>query len=130
MESYEFYKDINFYEMHVFKFSKRRGTGAYTMPNQVTNDEKTRRSHILLSLAKKNGREYREKLIGTEVEVLIECKEFINKKFYWTGFTKTYVRVIVDSKEDLKDRIVSGKAIELLNDELIVLDRNLKINIE
>ena len=91
MESYEFYKDINFYEMHVFKFSKRRGTGAYTMPNQVTNDEKTRRSHILLSLAKKNGREYREKLIGTEVEVLIECKEFINKKFYWTGFTKTYV---------------------------------------
>lgn len=130
MESYEFYKDINFYEMHVFKFSKRRGTGAYTMPNQVTNDEKTRRSHILLSLAKKNGREYREKLIGTEVEVLIECKEFINKKFYWTGFTKTYVRVIVDSKENLKDRIVSGKAIELLNDELIVLDRNLKINIE
>lgn len=130
MESYEFYKDINFYEMHVFKFSKRRGTGAYIMPNQVTNDEKTRRSHILLSLAKKNGREYREKLIGTEVEVLIECKEFINKKFYWTGFTKTYVRVIVDSKEDLKDRIVSGKAIELLNDELIVLDRNLKINIE
>lgn len=130
MESYEFYKGINFYEMHVFKFSKRRGTGAYTMPNQVTNDEKTRRSHILLSLAKKNGREYREKLIGTEVEVLIECKEFINKKFYWTGFTKTYVRVIVDSKEDLKDRIVSGKAIELLNDELIVLDRNLKINIE
>lgn len=130
MESYEFYKDINFYEMHVFKFSKRRGTGAYTMPNQVTNDEKTIRSHILLSLAKKNGREYREKLIGTEVEVLIECKEFINKKFYWTGFTKTYVRVIVDSKEDLKDRIVSGKAIELLNDELIVLDRNLKINIE
>lgn len=130
MESYEFYKDINFYEMHVFKFSKRRGTGAYTMPNQVTNDEKTKRSHILLSLAKKNGREYREKLIGTEVEVLIECKEFINKKFYWTGFTKTYVRVIVDSKEDLKDRIVSGKAIELLNDELIVLDRNLKINIE
>lgn len=130
MESYEFYKDINFYEMHVFKFSKRRGTGAYTMPNQVTNDEKTRRSHILLSLAKKNRREYREKLIGTEVEVLIECKEFINKKFYWTGFTKTYVRVIVDSKEDLKDRIVSGKAIELLNDELIVLDRNLKINIE
>ena len=69
-------------------------------------------------------------MIGTEVEVLIECKEFINKKFYWTGFTKTYVRVIVDSKEDLKDRIVSGKAIELLNDELIVLDRNLKINIE
>lgn len=130
MESYNFYKDINFYEMHVFKFSRRKGTGAYNMPSQVPKDIKNKRSHILLDLAKTNGRLYREKLIGNEVEALIESKEYIGDGFYYTGFTKTYIRVIVSSEIDLRDKIISGKAIKLLNDEFIVLDRALILNIE
>ncbi len=122
-KSFEFYSDVCFYEMHVFKYSRRAGTRADKMPNQVSNDVKNQRSHRVLELTKVNSHNYRENMLGEELEVLFECEEEIEGKKYWTGFTKTYIRVAVESEENLSDKILVGKADRIIGDDIIVLDR-------
>ena len=121
--SYEFYRDVNFYEMHVFKYSRRAGTRADKMPNQITNEVKNIRSHKVLELTAANSKAYREAMLGQEIEVLFERCEEIEGKKYWTGFTKTYIRAAMECDEDLTDCIGVAKATSLMNEELIVLDR-------
>lgn len=121
--SYEFYRDVNFYEMHVFKYSRRAGTRADRMPNQITNEVKNTRSHKVLELTAANSKAYREAMLGQDIEVLFERCEEIEGKKYWTGFTKTYIRAAMECDEDLTDCIGVAKATSLMNEELIVLDR-------
>jgi threonylcarbamoyladenosine tRNA methylthiotransferase MtaB len=121
--SYEFYRDVNFYEMHVFKYSRRAGTRADKMPNQITNEVKNTRSHKVLELTAANSKAYREAMLGQDIEVLFERCEEIEGKKYWTGFTKTYIRAAMECDEDLTDCIGVAKATSLMNEELIVLDR-------
>ena len=73
-----FLEKIKFYEMHVFKYSKRKGTRAAVMEHQVPDDIKTKRSGILISMEQKDSREYRDCYIGKEVEVLFEEEKIIN----------------------------------------------------
>lgn len=140
-ESLEFYKDINFYEMHVFKFSRREGTRAFDMPDQVSERVKTKRSHVLLSLTKENSRKYREKEIGKELPVLFEEVIEIDGRPYWTGFTDNYIRAAVEKdaeelfqgqgKRGLSDMIIKGKVKGLLpGSDLILLDRSSLVNVE
>lgn len=121
--SYRFYKDVKFYEMHVFKYSRRAGTRADKMPNQLSNKVKNERSHRVLELTANNSKEYREAMLGQDIEVLFERCEEIDGKKYWTGFTKTYIRAAMECDEDLTDVIGVAKAESLMNEELIVLDR-------
>lgn len=140
-ESLEFYKDINFYEMHVFKYSRRKGTKAYSMPSQVPEKIKTERSHVLLELTKENSRRYREKEIGKEVPVLFEEVMEIGGKSYWTGFTDNYIRAAVErdaedlfpgqEKSGLSDMIIKGKVKGIIDgSDLILLDRSSLIKVE
>ena len=71
-ESRDFLKQVQFYEMHVFKFSRRGGTRADRMENQVPEEIKTRRSEELLALEKEMSEAYREKFLGKENQVLLE----------------------------------------------------------
>jgi len=121
--SYRFYEDVKFYEMHVFKYSRRAGTRADKMPNQLSNKVKNERSHRVLELTANNSKEYREAMLGQDIEVLFERCEEIDGKKYWTGFTKTYIRAAMECDEDLTDVIGVAKAESLMNEELIVLDR-------
>lgn len=67
----EFIKKIRFYETHVFKYSRRKGTRADRMPDQIPEQIKTKRSEKLLELHRENSKNYRNRLIGTTVEVLM-----------------------------------------------------------
>lgn len=104
----EYLERIHFYEMHIFKYSKREGTKAAVMPDQVDEQEKTRRSAILLELEKKMSDQFRMDYVEKQVTVLLEEAMEWNGKTYFTGYTKEYVKVAVETKENLANQFVTG----------------------
>ena len=121
--SREFVKKVRFSELHVFKYSKRDGTVAAKMENQIPEPVKTERSEDLIKVGENLTMEYRRKFIGKKVSVLFE--EIINVagENYWVGHTKEYIRVIMKSDKDISGDIKNvsliGFANECLNCENI-----------
>ena len=105
-ESRAFVEKVNFYETHIFKYSKRQGTKAAVMPDQVPEQEKTRRSNILLALDEQNRKAYEERFAGKETEILVEEQMEKDGKTYWVGHTKEYIRLAIVSDENLSGRLV------------------------
>ena len=121
-ETRRFLEEICFYEMHIFKFSKRKGTRAAVMEGQLLESEKTRRSNVLLEMEKAQSKEFRFYYIGRQEEVLLEEKKEIDGKEYWIGHTREYVKVACESDEDYRNRMVSGIIKDAINDEILKLD--------
>ena len=121
-ETYQFLEDISFYEMHVFKYSKRQGTVAAARKDQVDDRIKTERSNLLLSMEQKQSVAYRESYLGETVEALMEEEKDIHGKKYQIGYTKTYVKVAVETKRDFSNKIIKGKAVKLLKGEYLLLE--------
>ena len=101
--TYEFLKEIKFYKMHIFKYSKRDGTIAATMPNQIDGNIAEQRSKKLIELSERNQKEYEKKYAGKEVEVLFEEKQ----GEYWVGHTTNYMLVKYKSNQNLENKILS-----------------------
>ena len=120
-ETYRFLEEINFYEMHVFKYSKRQGTVAAARKDQVDDRVKTERSNVLLAMEQKQSATYRKSLLGNKVEVLIEEEKEIQGKKYQVGYTKTYVKTAVETTQDLSNQFIEGEAAALLNEEYLLL---------
>ena len=99
-------KELQLYEIHVFKYSVRKGTLAEMMPEQVSENVKNIRSDILLELTAKQKKMFEESLVGLSDEALIEEKTDSNSKKY-TGYTKRYVRIYVESEENLVNKIIT-----------------------
>ncbi len=121
-ETEQFLKDIHFYEMHIFKYSRRAGTRAADMPNQVPEGIKTVRSDILLELEKKQSLEYRESFLGKENEILLEEAIEIDGIKYMMGHTRQYVKGAVPYEEGLKNKTVKGIFKKALNEEVLLLE--------
>ena len=94
-ESKSFIEEIGFYDMHIFKYSRRKGTRADEMKEQITEKVKKERSKILLDLALKDSEKFRERFIGKTTEVLIEENRELDGKKYYTGFNKEYIRFYI-----------------------------------
>ena len=92
-----FLEKIRFYEMHVFKYSRREGTVAASMPGQLSEQVKTARSSELLELEGRQSVEFRRHYIGREAEVLLEETRELDGKRYLIGHTKDYVKVAVEA---------------------------------
>jgi len=108
-ETVEFVKRIRFYETHIFKYSRRRGTVADRMEGQLTEAVKARRSDVLLKINRENKRDYMSRHIdGKEYELLLEEEEMIDGKPYMTGYTKEYIRGAVP----LRPGLLSGRAVK------------------
>ncbi|MBR3824801.1 MAG: MiaB/RimO family radical SAM methylthiotransferase [Lachnospiraceae bacterium] len=114
-----FLEEIGFFEMHIFKYSKRRGTIAANMPGQVPDPVKTARSNVLLELEGKQSKEFRSFYLGKEVEVLFEESKEINGRTYQIGHTKDYVKVAVSSDEDLVNELRNVKIERFLLDDVL-----------
>ena len=97
--SYDFVKDIHFYETHIFKYSRRHGTKAAAMDGQLTEAKKAVRSDKMLELHQKRATEYEESLLDQNLEVLLEEKVDIEGKKYYLGHSREYVKVAVPEKE-------------------------------
>ena len=120
-----FLEKVHFYEMHIFKYSRRKGTVADRMEGQVDEKVKTQRSAILLELENKMSKEYRQQHIGKTEEVLIEEIVSENGKDYFMGFTPDYIRVKIacDTALDNSEYINTIKKVHMkeLNDGGIVV---------
>ena len=120
-KTYEFLEDICFYEMHVFKYSKRQGTVAAARKDQVDDLIKTERSNRLLAMEQRQSMAYRQNCIGTKIEALIEEEKVIGSKKYQVGYTKTYVKAAVEATESLSNQFIEGEATELLAGEYLLI---------
>jgi len=116
-KTYNFLKEINFYKMHVFKYSRRKGTKANTMPNQINDDIKNTRSNKLIDLSNNNQLEYNRKYIGKALNVLIEEKE----GEYIKGHTQNYLLVKIKNENISKyrNKIIKISAIDAKIEEII-----------
>lgn len=103
LETRKFLEKVHFYEMHIFKYSRRKGTVADKMPEQVDDRIKTKRSNILIELEEKMSLEYRKLYENSVMDVLIEEKQLIDGKEYYTGYTKNYIRILVPAEQLDKD---------------------------
>lgn len=113
---------IHFYEMHIFKYSKRKGTRAAVMPDQIDEQVKAARSEKLIALGHDMSKEFRKFYIGKNEEVLFEEKAVIGDKEYFVGYTKEYVKVAKETAENLENQIVSGRISGMLTDEILLFE--------
>ncbi len=121
----EFLQDIHFFEMHIFKYSRRKGTPADTMPGQLTDAVKTARSHMLEEVERSDSKAFRKDVIGSSQEVLFEEVKNIAGKDYWVGHTREYIKLAYgnkDSKENLEGLIKTVKVGDFLTDEYLLAE--------
>ena len=115
--SYDFVDSIDFYETHIFKYSRRNGTKAAVMPDQVSEQVKAERSAAMIGLGERKRAAYEKRYVGREVEVLVEEDAVMDGRCVQVGHTKEYIKVALESNEDLKNRIVK---VRIENDSQIM----------
>ena len=120
-ETRKFLEEIDLYEMHVFKYSIRKGTKAADMKPQINDQIKAKRSNILLEMSKQHQKEFETKQLGMVKEVLIEEKMH-GKDDYYTGHTKEYIKVALYSEEPLENKIVKVKLRQILDDGYVLAE--------
>lgn len=122
-ESRSFVDSIHFYETHIFPYSKREGTKAAGMPDQLTEQVKKERSRILIALGKEHQREYMEQFLGQEKEVLFEEQQTVEGQEYWTGHTMEYLKIAVISEENLENKRVMVQLREMIGQDFVLAKR-------
>lgn len=103
-----FLEEIKFFETHIFKYSRRKGTRAAGMENQVPDSIKNVRSNELIQLNEKNQTLFEEAWTDKKVEVLCEEEIEIDGIKYYSGHTKEYIRTAVEAKYGKENRILFG----------------------
>lgn len=119
-----FVRKVNFYDMHIFKYSMRKGTVAAAMEGQIPEAEKSGRSAVLIETGRQMSRIYREGYIGQEVEVLFEDIHEIAGVSYWVGHTPQYVKAarLAEGAGNLKNQIRTGVVRGFLEEELMLME--------
>ena len=115
-KTYKFLEEIQFYKMHIFKYSPRKGTKAAEMSGQIDGKEKEERSQKLIELSNKNQKKYNDIYIGKEVEIL--CEE--EKNGYYQGHTKNYILATIKSNENLENKILKARCTDSYIDHILV----------
>jgi threonylcarbamoyladenosine tRNA methylthiotransferase MtaB len=116
--SKEFAHSMNFYEMHVFQYSRRKGTPAAEMPDQIPHDISARRSADLIAMGNEMSYLYRSEEIGKNVEVLFEEERMIGGKKYCVGHTREYVLCAAE-RSKLAGQLIKGKPDGFLADDIL-----------
>lgn len=117
-ETESFLKRIQLFETHIFKYSRRKGTRAAVMENQIPETVKNARSHRLLAMDAEHSRQYMEALRGQTAELLMEEKMMLEGVEYQIGHTKEYIRAAVRSEKDLLNREIRVVLGEVMGDRL------------
>lgn len=120
ISSREFVKKVKFAELHVFKYSKRDGTVAAKMPNQIDEKIKTLRSEDLIKTGEELTKEFRQAKIGQDTTVLFEEKILLDNKEYWVGHTVDYIKIAVPEKKNLEGQIRKVNVKDFLTNEIML----------
>ncbi len=121
-ETRRYLEKISFYEMHIFKYSKRQGTAAAAMKEQIPESVKQKRSAVLLEMEREQSKRFRERKIGTFTEVLFEEEKEIDGRIYQLGHTVEYIKVAKEGTEPLSNCLIGGKIAGFLSDEILLME--------
>ncbi len=121
-ETEAFLDGLGLYETHIFKYSRRQGTRAAAMPEQIPESEKAARSERLITLGERNRSRFEQQCRGKQAEVLVEEQKDCAGRSFYVGYTKEYIRAAVSADRDCENTIVSGKLGEALEPHLFLLD--------
>ena len=119
-ETCSFVEKTGFYEMHIFKYSRRKGTPAAKMEGQIPEEVKGKRSAALMELGEELSRKYRENYLHKEVEVLFEEEKMINGKRYQIGHTREYIKAAARTDEDLSGQVMTGVLESFLQPDILL----------
>ena len=114
--TYQFLKEINFYKMHIFKYSPRKGTKAAQMKEQISGDKKEQRSRILMNLSDENQKKYHQSYLNRDIEVLFEEE----KNGVYHGHTDNYILAYCKSQQKLENQIKKVKCKEIETEYILV----------
>ena len=115
-KTYTFLKEVEFYKMHVFKYSPRKGTKAAQMKGQIDGKVKEERSQKLIELSNENEKRYNQRYVGKKVEILFEEE----KQGYYRGHTKNYILAYCKSERNLENQIIQATCKSAENDHILV----------
>ena len=121
--TYDFLSRIRLYETHIFKYSRRHGTRAASMPDQVPEQVKGQRSDRLIALGEKNRRLFEQQYAGELTEVLFEEKTVIEGKEYYTGYNKQYIKLAVPADGDYENVLIQGRIAKEVAPHLFLLEQ-------
>ena len=116
-KSRAFVDKVDFYETHIFKYSKRQGTKAAVMEHQIPEQIKTVRSNVMLEMDERKRDKYEAGFVDKEVEVLFEEKMNKNGVCFWVGHTKEYVKIALQTEENLQNQLANvriGKQAQII----------------
>ncbi len=117
----DFLKQIAFFEMHIFKYSKRNRTRAVAMPMQVSEQIKSKRSEELLALEREQSVDFRKRYSGSKAMVLLEEEKVIEGKNYLLGHTADYVKVAILKRSELmENQIYETTVKEFLSEDILL----------
>ncbi|NLO25165.1 MAG: tRNA (N(6)-L-threonylcarbamoyladenosine(37)-C(2))-methylthiotransferase MtaB [Clostridiales bacterium] len=117
-KTYRFLEDLRLYNMHVFKYSPRRGTPAAAFPGQVSARDKDERSSALIDLASRCRKSFHNGFVGKSLKVLYEQKSSAIKGHY-EGLTDNYIKVLVPANRDLNNRLIETRLLESSEDYML-----------
>ena len=114
-QTLEFVQKSKFLKVHIFRFSPRLKTRAADFKEQISEQVKQRRSRELIELGEKVSQQRRKNFLGQQFSVLVETKQ----GRYWQGLTSNYLKVFIQSKKDLTNKIIQVKLVRLYKDGII-----------
>ena len=119
-ETLDFVKKIGFSQIHVFKYSKRAGTKAATMPNQISKEVMQERSNILIDLAEEMSRDYKELFLGRIEKVLVEEEVVIDGVEYQLGHNERDLKLAIPTNENLVNQIIPVEVEKVLTKDILL----------
>ncbi len=121
-ETYDFIKKVSFADVHIFKYSKRKGTKAAEMKNQVPENIKNERSEKLINVGQEMRKEYLEYFIGKEREVLFEDTVVVGEHRYQVGHTMEHIKIAIPFMKDVSNEIFKLTPYKLLTGEILLAE--------
>lgn len=118
----QFLKEISFAQMHIFKYSKRRGTKAEQMEGQIEEPIKTKRSNELMQIERNMRKNYQEQFLKKEETVLIEERIEIEGEQYQIGHNERYLKLAIKEEKDYTNILVGVVVKERLTEEILLCE--------
>lgn len=119
-ETKEFLTKVRFYEMHIFKYSMRKGTAAARMEGQIPEQVKTQRSNELIRLEQELSRQYRQAHLHKETEILFEEEKVIDGERWQIGHSREYIKAACKAAESYCGNLRKGELTEFLSSDLLI----------
>ncbi len=121
-ETLQFVRQIGFSHIHVFKFSKRAGTRAADMTDQLPEEIKNLRSNELIAVSEIMSKEYKALFLGRIEKILVEEEVSSGGKRYQVGHNERYLKLAVQCDKELSNHIVSARICKELTDEILLCE--------